>query len=72
MADQNSNNQNGMFFEPTNFEELDFEQMMEQRLQANFAGSDDDRADPSNERLREMNKKLPAWSLEPPYSLIRQ
>ena len=72
MADQNSNNQNGMFFEPTNFEELDFEQMMEQRLQANFAGSGDDRADPSNERLREMNKKLPAWSLEPPYSFIRQ
>ena len=26
----------------------------------------------NNERLREMNKKLPAWSLEPPYSFIRQ
>ena len=28
MADQNNNSQNNMFFEPTNFEEMDFEQMM--------------------------------------------
>lgn len=54
-----------------NNEEMDFEQMMEQRIQANFAGANKQSADASNERLKEMNKKLPSWSLEPPYSFIR-
>ena len=54
-----------------NSEEMDFEQMMEQRMQANFAGANKMNADASNERLKEMNKKLPSWSLEPPYSFIR-
>lgn len=52
-------------------EEMDFEQMMEQRMQTNFAGVDEANASASNERLKEMNKKLPSWSLEPPYSFIR-
>lgn len=55
----------------TNSGEMDFEQMMEQRMQANFAGTNKVNADASNERLKEMNKKLPSWSLEPPYSFIR-
>lgn len=25
----------------------------------------------SNEKLKEMNKKLPAWSLEPPFSFFK-
>lgn len=54
-----------------NNEEMDFEQMMEQRMQANFASANKVTADASNERLKEMNKKLPSWSLEPPYSFIR-
>lgn len=54
----------------TNMEEMDFEQMMEQRMQANFSNANKT-ADVSNERLKEMNKKLPAWSLEPPYNFIR-
>lgn len=54
-----------------NNEEMDFEQMMEQRMQANFASANKATADASNERLKEMNKKLPSWSLEPPYSFIR-
>lgn len=52
-------------------EEMDFEQMMEQRMQANFSSANKVTADVSNERLKEMNKKLPSWSLEPPYSFIR-
>ena len=46
-----------------NNEEMDFEQMMEQRMQANFAGANGANASASNERLKEMNKKLPSWSL---------
>ena len=52
-------------------EEMDFEQMMEQRMQANFAGANRGNADASNERLKEMNKKPPSWSLEPPSCFIR-
>ena len=57
--------------EMMNNEELDFEAMMEQRLQANFAEAGKAGTDVSNERLKEMNKKLPSWSLEPPYSFLR-
>lgn len=52
-------------------EEMDFEQMMEQRMQAYQMRGEGANADVSNERLKEMNKKLPSWSLEPPYSFIR-
>lgn len=61
MAEENRNDK----------EEMDFEQMMEQRIQANFSGTNGANASASNERLKEMNKKLPSWSLEPPYSFIR-
>ena len=27
--------------------------------------------DVSDERLREMNKRLPSWNLEPPYSALK-
>ena len=52
-------------------EDMEFEAMMEQRIQANFADSSHVRTDVSNEKLKEMNKKLPAWSLEPPYSFLK-
>ena len=49
----------------------DFEQMMEQRLHDNFASGKQQSVQISDERLKEMNKKLPAWSLEPPYSFLK-
>ena len=49
---------------------MDFEAMMEQRIQSNFAAPGK-KVDVSNERLKEMNKKLPSWSLEPPYSFLK-
>ena len=53
-----------------NSKEMDFEQMMKQRIQENFnvnvAGESKDEV--IDERLKEMNKKLPSWSLEPPYN----
>lgn len=54
-----------------NNEEMNFEAMMEQRLQANFTEANKAGVEVSNERLKEMNKKLPSWSLEPPYSFLR-
>ena len=51
-------------------EEMDFETMMEKRIQTNFAAPGQ-KADVSNARLKEMNKKLPSWSLEPPYSFLK-
>ena len=49
----------------------DFEEMMEQRIRQNFSAPAQTGASASNERLKEMNKKLPAWSLEPPYSFLK-
>lgn len=57
--------------EMMNQEELAFEAMMEQRIQSNFADAGHAKADVSNEKLKEMNKKLPSWSLEPPYSFLK-
>ncbi len=46
-------------------------ELLEQRIQENFGSSDTDTYDVSNERLKEMNKKLPEWSLEPPFSYLK-
>lgn len=56
--------------EHMNSDILDFEAMMEQRIQSNFATADTG-VEVSNERLNEMNKRLPSWSLEPPYSFLK-
>jgi hypothetical protein len=48
-----------------------FESMMEERIRENFNTPAQSGATASNERLREMNKKLPSWSLEPPYSFLK-
>lgn len=62
-----------MSAERTNDNELDlqFEQMMEQRLKENFSSQTQENAGMNDERLKEMNKKLPSWSLEPPYSFLK-
>jgi len=52
-------------------QDMEFEQMMEQRIRDNFAAPTNANAAISDERLKEMNKKLPAWSLEPPYSFLK-
>lgn len=49
----------------------DFESMMEARIRENFTNPAQSGATASNDRLREMNKKLPSWSLEPPYSFLK-
>lgn len=54
-----------------NTQDLEFEQMMEQRIRDNFTAPATDGVQISNERLKEMSKKLPEWSLEPPYSFLK-
>lgn len=49
----------------------DFDSMMEAKLRENFKTPAQSGASASNERLREMSKKLPNWSLEPPYSFLK-
>ena len=51
-------------------QEVEFEKMMEQRIRENFAAPQGS-AEISDERLKEMSKKLPDWSLEPPYSFLK-
>ena len=51
--------------------DVEFEQIMEQRIRDNFAAPKGDGVDFADERLNEMNKKLPAWSLEPPFSFLK-
>lgn len=50
---------------------LDMGDLLEQRIMENFANQDVKAADVSDERLKEMNKKLPKWSLEPPFSFLK-
>lgn len=45
--------------------------LLEQRIQENFGTADAGNYDVSDERLKEMNKKLPEWSLEPPFSFLK-
>ena len=51
--------------------DTEFEQMMEQRIRDNFATPTDSGVQISDERLKEISKKLPDWSLEPPYSFLK-
>lgn len=52
-------------------QDTEFEQMMEQRIRDNFAAPGNSGVEISDERLKEMSKKLPDWSLEPPYSFLK-
>lgn len=54
-----------------NNQDLEFEQMMEQRIRDNFSTPNNGHVEISDERLKEMSKKLPEWSLEPPYSFLK-
>lgn len=46
---------------------------LEKNIMKNLIKQEDDDkvTSVSNEKLKEMNKKLPAWSLEPPFSFFK-
>ena len=54
-----------------NDSDLEFEKLLEQRIRDNFAPPTHEGVSISNEQLKEMSKKLPEWSLEPPYSFLK-
>lgn len=54
-----------------NTQDMEFEQLMEQRIRENFAVPAEGGVEITDERLKEMSKKLPEWSLEPPYSFLK-
>lgn len=51
-------------------DDLDFEAMMSERMKDNF-GADDNGKKKVDPRLKEMNKKLPNWNLEPPHTFLK-
>ncbi|MDD6097910.1 MAG: hypothetical protein PUB66_04175 [Oscillospiraceae bacterium] len=59
MANQNSN--------PT--DDLEFEDMMKERFDESL--NEDSAPGSKDERLKEMNKKLPSWDLEPPFTYLK-
>ena len=53
-------------------DDLEFEKMITEKMNTNFGSSNMTSAEEAtNERLKEMNKKLPAWDLEPPFTFIK-
>ncbi len=52
-------------------EELEFEKMMEERIKDNFGAASSASAKEVDARLKEMNKKLPSWNLEPPHTFLK-
>lgn len=50
---------------------MEYVDLLEQKILENFASNDTGNYDVSDERLKEMNKKLPSWSLEPPFSFLK-
>lgn len=52
-----------------NNDDLDFEAMMQEKVKE--YEMEDNSAKATDERLKEMNKKLPSWNLEPPMKFLR-
>lgn len=50
--------------------ELAFDKM-EERIKDNFGGSASAASKEVDAKLKEMNKKLPSWNLEPPHTFIK-
>lgn len=50
---------------------VEYGDLLEQKIQENFGSNDTGNYDVFDERLREMKKKLPSWSLEPPTSFLK-
>ena len=51
--------------------DLELDDLLEQRIMENFAQGKSETADVSNEKLKKMNKRLPAWSLEPTFGFLK-
>ena len=53
-------------------DDLEFEKMVSKKMSTNFGSAPMTAAEEAtSERLKEMNKKLPSWNLEPPFTFIK-
>lgn len=53
-------------------DDLEFEKMMEEKLKDNFGPTSASGSEQATaQKLKEMNKKLPSWNLEPPYTFLK-
>lgn len=52
-------------------EDLEFENLMNEKMQDIYGVSEDNSEKATDERLKEMNKKLPNWNLEPPRKFLK-
>ena len=50
---------------------LELSDVLEARIRENFGSDEMGNYTASSDRLKEMNKKLPTWSLEPPFSYLK-
>lgn len=50
---------------------LELGDLLEQRIRENFGPAEEDTYERQDERLKDMNKKLPSWSLEPPFGFLK-
>ena len=52
--------------------DLDFEKAMQQRMNENYGKNVASASEQAvSAKLKEMNKKLPSWNLEPPYTFLK-
>lgn len=54
-----------------NLKDIEFEELMKLRSESIFSANPDGGIEIADERLKEMSKKLPEWSLEPPSTFLR-
>ena len=50
---------------------MDLGDLLESRIMENYASDQPEKVEVSDERLKEMNKKLPSWSLEPTFGFLK-
>lgn len=50
---------------------MDLGDLLESRIMENYAKDQPESVEVSDERLKEMNKKLPSWSLEPSFGFLK-
>ena len=53
-------------------DDLAFKQAMDRKIQESFSPTSANASEQAAaQKLREMNKKLPSWNLEPPYTFLK-
>ncbi|MBR1592947.1 MAG: hypothetical protein IJ666_08045 [Ruminococcus sp.] len=68
---ENKENKNTVSISKKSDDDLEFEDMMKERFSEEKISEETQAPALTDERLREMNKKLPDWNLEPPFTFLK-